>query len=133
MRSLSRSWRAPLLAMLIAVAAAAPASADALSLSIDESGTLSPGRQAVVLTGSIACSPGDSLNISGRVVQGTRTGFGGLFMQSCTAESQDWTLVVTTGSSLFHRGRASAGISAQVCNFPTGCTTVLLDRFISVH
>jgi hypothetical protein len=132
MRSLSRSWRAPLLAMLIALGTAAPASADVSPISIDESGTLSPGRQAVVLTGSIACNPGDTLSLSARVIQGTRSGFGGIVSTPCTTESQDWTIVVTTGSSLFHRGRASAGISVQTCNFPVGCTTTQLDRFITV-
>jgi hypothetical protein len=133
MRILSRSWRAPVLAMLIALGCVAPASAVASTLSIDESGSLSPGHQAVVITGSISCNPGDSLNIQGRVVQGKRIGFGSLFMQSCETESQAWTLVVTTGSALFHNGRASAGVSAQTCTFFTGCTTTLLDRFISVR
>jgi len=133
MRSLSRSWRAPLLAMLIALGTAAPASADVSLLSIDETGTLSPGRQAVVLTGTISCNPGDTLNISGRVIQGPQSGFGGLFGQQCTTEVQDLTLVVTSGTGLFHRGRASAGISVQACNFVTGCTTTQLDRFISVR
>ena len=133
MRSLSRTWRTPVLALVVALGAVAPASADASTISIDESGTLSPGRQAVVITGTISCNQGDSLNISGRVVEGQRSGFGGLFMTPCPAGSQEWTLAAVSNTGLFHRGRASAGISAQTCNFITGCTTTQLDRFITVR
>jgi hypothetical protein len=132
MRSLSRCWKVPLLALVVALTAGGTASASVQSLSIDESATLSPGRQAIVLTGDITCSVGETWAITGaRVIQGRQSGFGSLFSQACTGESQDWSLAVITGSGLFHRGRASAGITAISCGF--GCSTAQVDRFVTVR
>ena len=112
MKSLSYFWKVPLLAALIALAVGAPASADVQALSIDENATLSPGHQAIIVSGTITCTAGDIWAVSSaRVIQGQRSGFASLFSQTCTGESQAWSLPVVSNQGLFHRGRASAGIS----------------------
>jgi hypothetical protein len=131
--SLSRFCKMPLLAVLIALAAGGTASADVQSLSIDESATLSPGHQAIGVTGTITCSADETWAISGaRVIQGQRSGFGSLFSQTCTGELQEWSLAVVSNSGLFHRGRASAGLTVISCG-PFGCDQAQLDRFVTVR
>src|SRR5262245_2723024 len=102
MRSLSGFYKVPLLAILIALAAGGSASADVESLSIDQGATLSPGHQAIVLTGTITCSADETWAISGaRVIQGQRSGFGSLFSQTCTGELDEWSLAIVSNSGVF--------------------------------
>jgi hypothetical protein len=133
MRSVSRCCKVPLLAVLIALTVGGTASADVQSLSIDETATLSPGHQAIVLTGSISCTAGDTWAIStARVIQGRRSGFASLFSQTCAGEPQDWSLAVVSNDGLFHRGRASAGMTVLFQGVG-GFGQVQLDRFVTVH
>jgi hypothetical protein len=133
MKSLSHLWKALLLAALIALTVGGSASADVQSLSIDETATLSPGHQAIVLTGSITCTAGDTWAISSaRVIQGQRSGFASLFSQTCTGEPQDWSLAVVSSEGLFHRGRASAGMTV-LFQGAGGFGQVQLDRFVTVR
>ena len=131
MRSLSRLCKVPLLAVVLALTVGGTASADVQSVSIDPTATLSPGRQAIVLTGSITCTAGDTWAISARVIQGQRSGFGSLFGQTCTGEPQDWSVVVVSNQGLFHRGRASAGMTV-IFQGVGGFGQLQLDRFVTV-
>ena len=117
-------------ALTLALILPGTASAHIQSLSIEETATLSPGRQGISLSGTITCTAGESFFISARVIQGLRTGFGGS-SGTCTGQPQQWSLVVVSGDRLWHPGRASAGITAQTFG-PDGFDQEQLDRFIHV-
>jgi hypothetical protein len=98
--------------VLIALTAGGVASANVQSFSIDQDATLSPGHQAVVVTGTITCTaPGIFAFSPARVIQGRRTGSGSLFSQPCTGELQPWSITVVSTEGLFRRKKASVGIT----------------------
>jgi hypothetical protein len=130
MRSILRWGKLPPVTLLIVLASSGTASAQISSLSIDETATLSPGHQAIVLTGTITCPAGEIWAISqARVIQGQRSGFGSAFSLTCTGGLQQWSLPVISSEGLFHRGRASAGITV-IGGGQFG--QVQLDRFVRV-
>jgi hypothetical protein len=119
-------------ALTLALVLPGTASAHIQSLSIDENATLSPGRQGITVSGTIACTAGETWAIlQARVIQGQRSGFGSLFSQTCTGEPQQWSLVVVSSTGLWHPGRASAGITVITLG-EDGADQVQRDRFIHV-
>ncbi len=117
------------LGALLALAGAGSASAAVTSISIDPTAQLSPGRQAVALSGSITCSQAEFVSLQGQLLQGqTRAAgtFGGSVM--CGTSPTSWTTSVFSSSRLWHPGRASAGVLAFTFTSPVVGT----DRFVQI-
>ena len=133
MKRLSYCWRAPLAAVLIALTASGVASANVQSFSIDQNATLSPGHQALIVTGTIQCTaPGIFAFSPAGVIQGKRTGSGSLFSQQCTGELQAWSVTAVSTEGLFNRKKASVGITV-LSQSGDQSGTEFFDSFVRVR
>jgi hypothetical protein len=132
MKTLSHCWKAPLVAVLIALTTGGVASAAVQSFSIDENATLSPGHQAIVVTGTITCTADIFAFSPVRVIQGDRTGSVSVFSQTCTGDAQPWSATVVSGEGLFRRKRASVGVTVLTQD-ASGLDTEFFDRFVRVR
>ena len=133
-----------LLAVLSAALVAVPsgtAAAHVSSMTIDPSAQPSPGQQLVTVSGSVTCTDGESIGITSRLIQGSTEGQGfspGMTGPQliCTGASQAWSVQFSSPSgTLWHPGRASAGVSLCSSSFEggffhSGCRE--LGRFVRI-
>jgi hypothetical protein len=132
--------RATVLAVVITATLGGAASAAVSQLTLDPSAQLSPGRLHVYLTGTITCDPGDTVSLSGQVVQSNQTSGYGYTTLVCDGALQAYALDVATGgfpgspSGVFKPGKASAQVTTSICDpanpFPFTCTTRYIDAII---
>jgi len=134
--------RAATLAAIATAGVAGTASAAVTQLTIDPVAQLSPGQLHAYLTGTVTCDPGDSVSMSGQVVQSKgASGFGFGTGPTCDGTPQPYTIDVGGGgfpfpgitSGVFKPGKASAQVTASVCApfpFPAPCSTMSKDAMI---
>jgi len=133
---------AAIIAVVMTAAFAATASAATSQLTLDSSAQLSPGHLHAYLTGTITCDPGDTVSLSGQVVQSKGASGTGYTAPVCDGTQQTYTIDVGgnafpfpgTTSGIFKPGKASAQVTASVCApfpfpFPS-CSTMSTDAII---
>jgi hypothetical protein len=142
---------AMLFTVFVTGAFAGVASGAVTRLTLDPSAQLSPGRLHAYLTGTIVCAPGDTVSLSGQVIQANDAGGFGSATPVCGGMEQAYTIDVSTsggfpGSSVgvFKPGKASAQVTSSVCDpvpvpvpfplppFPT-CPTMYTDAIIHLQ
>lgn len=134
---------AALLAVLATGAFAGSSSAAVSQLTLDPTAELSPGRLHAYVTGTITCDAGDSVSLSGQVIQPKgASGFGfATAPPVCDGTPQPYTIDVGGGgfpfpgstSGVYKPGKASAQVTASVCTpfpFPGPCSTMSTDAII---
>jgi hypothetical protein len=111
-------------------------------LTIDPTARLSPGHLHAYLTGTITCDPGDTVSLSGQVVQSKgASGFGLATPPTCDGSAHAYTIDVGGSSfpfpgtsGIFKPGKASAQVTASVCEpfpFPMpSCSSTSKDAII---
>ena len=139
--------RAAIVAVAMTAALGGAAWAAVSELTLDPSAQLSPGRLHAYLTGTITCDPGDTVSLSGQVVQPkSATGFGSTTI-NCDGTPQAYTIDASTGggfpgfsSGVFKPGKASAQVTASVCTpspgpfpFPICTTAASTDAIIRLQ
>lgn len=139
--------RGAVVAAVMTAALGGAAWAAVSQLTIDPSAQLSAGRLHVYLTGSVTCDPGDTMSLSGRVVQSNDASGYGSTTVVCDGTQQAYTVDASTGggfpgfpSGAFKPGKASAEVIANVCTpgpepfpFPICTTTASTDTVIRLH
>jgi hypothetical protein len=95
----ARRWGwAAALVLLTSLANASPASANILAFTINDRASLSADRTQVIVTGTIVATPGESLSVSGQIiqVQGREFASTGLGTALLTADGsvQTWMVVL---------------------------------------
>jgi hypothetical protein len=149
---------AALLAVFVTGAFAGTASAAVSRLTLDPTAQLSPGRLHAYLTGTIACATGDSVSLSGQVVQANNSSGFGSAAPVCAGMEQAFTIDVSASGGfpgisggVFKPGKASAQVTTSVCDpfpfpdplppfppfppfptFPT-CSTMYTDAIIRLQ
>jgi len=136
--------RATIVAVVLTAAFAGTASAATSQLTIDRTAQLSPGHLHAYLTGTITCDLGDSVSLSGQVVQSKgASGFGFAPAPVCDGTPQAYTIDVGGSgfpfpgtSGIFKPGKASAQVTASICApspfpfpFPT-CSSTSTDAIV---
>jgi hypothetical protein len=139
---------ATLLTVVMAGAFPGAASAAVTRLTLDPSAKLSPGRLHVYLTGTISCNLGDSVSLSGQVIQANSASGFGSAAPVCGGMEQAFTIDVSTGggfpgisAGVFKAGKASAQVTSSICDpfpFPDpflfpGCSTMYTDAIIRLQ
>jgi hypothetical protein len=134
--------RAAVLALVMTGALGATASAAVSQLTLDPTAQLSPGQLHAYLTGTITCDPGDSVSLSGQVVQPKGASGFGSTTPVCDGTPQAYKIDVggggfpfPGGSGIFKPGKASAQVTASICElppfpFPGPCSTTYTDAII---
>jgi hypothetical protein len=126
-------WRVASLAVVLTGALAGSASA-AVTLTIDSTARLSPGRFHATLTGTVTCDAGSTLPLTGQIVQPNTTFGLGATSVVCDGTSRPYRIDVNAsiGSGVFEPGRASAQVSAFSCSL-TSCGTTYIDALIDLE
>jgi hypothetical protein len=106
--------RTAVLVVVMTGALGGTASAAVKQLTLDPSAQLSPGRLHAYLTGTITCDPGDSLSLSGQVVQ-LKGGSGvGSTTFVCDGTPQTYTMTSVVAAAFPSPSLACPGSSSQV-------------------
>ena len=120
-------WRTALLATVLTGALAGSAFAAVSAMTLDSNAALSPGRLHATLTGTVTCTPGTNVYLSGRVVQRDVSGYGSTGI-ACDGSSQRYAIDVSGG--VFRAGRARADVSTFECTGEFPCTSKYVDAVI---
>lgn len=133
--------RSALLALVATASFGATAQASVTNMTLDPTAQLSAGALHAILTGTIACAPGDSPSLSGQVIQGknSTTGFG-TATAVCDGTSHPYAVDVSTGGGFpfpfpttfpFKAGKATAQVTASICDmWIMTCATQYVDAQI---
>jgi hypothetical protein len=122
-------WRVVLLATVLTGALASTAFA-AVTLTLDPTAQLSPGRLHATLTGTATCDGVSSVFLNGQITQSGRTHLGSTSV-ACDGTSQPYAIDVSAGfGSSFKAGRASAQVVATICGGQPLCTSTYTDAII---
>ncbi len=139
---MARPWRAAMLGLVLAGMFAGTAYAAVTDLTIDPTAELSPGRLHAMLTGTITCDPGDTLSISGQIVQPKGASGFGSTNAVCDGTPQAYTIDVggsgpfplPISGGVFKKGKASAQVTASLCDPITWmCSTRYTDAIIRLR
>jgi hypothetical protein len=98
------------------VASAASASATVTTFSVNDRATIELDGSAIVITGLVQCTAGDTVDVASSVFQSKgqliTLGFGDTGSITCTGGLQPWTLAVSASVGSYRPGQASSTSNA---------------------
>lgn len=138
LRGRGRPRWAALLALALTALLAATAYAAVSEITIDRTAELSPGHLHATLTGTVTCDAGETVFLSGQIIQPKGASGAGFTQVVCEGTPQPYSIDVSTGGSfpfppsgVFKNGKASAQVSSTRCDPLTfTCTTRYTDAII---
>jgi hypothetical protein len=121
--------RVAVLAVVLTAALTGSAYAAIANLTIDRTAALSPGRLHATLTGTVTCTPGNTLSINGRIVQPNNISGYGYSSLVCDGALQRYVIDVANYGQAFNAAKANAQVDAYSCD-SVSCESKYVDAII---